>query len=192
MIRRSQASQRAFTLVEVLMSIAIMAGLAVATASAIGATTRAFRANLASTETLQHARTAMIRMAAELRSGTNHLPLTASKQLSFAAGTTVSDSGVSFYDELGRKIVYKYDVATGTLTLKIDTGATAVLARGVDAFVVRLVPLRSRESIKTGGIYDELERATLTLTLHPVDKMSDTANSLTLTQSVTPRSRLWG
>lgn len=183
--------RRGFTLVEVLMSVAILAGLAAATAAAIGASSKAFEVNLASAETLQHGRNAMLRMAAELRTGTDHLPTTAAKQTTFAAGVIVSDTGVTFKDEGGRQITYSYDAASKTLTLKVDTATAAVLARGVQSFSVRLVPFRSKDSIKTGGIFDQLSRATLTMTVSPVDAMADASNTLAMTQSITPRARMW-
>lgn len=173
------------------MSVAILAGLLVATAAAISASTRAFRGNLASAEMLQHGRNAMMRMAAELRAGSDHLPTTPGKQTTFAAGTTISDTGITFHDEDGRQITYKYDATAKTVTLKVDAAAAAVLARGVDAFSVRLVPARSKQSIKTGGIYDELAQATITMTVRPVDAYAEASATTTLTQSITPRARLW-
>lgn len=186
-----RSSRRGFTLVEVLMSVAILSLLAVATAAAIGASSKAFDANLASAESLQFGRNAMLRMAAELRTGQNHLPTTAAKQTTYASGVTVTDTGITFKDESGRQITYAYVAASKTVTLKIDAGATATLARGVQSFSVRMVPARSKDSIRTGGIFDELSRATLTMSVKAVDSYADQSAPVTLTQSITPRSRLW-
>ena len=183
--------RRGFTLVEVLMSIAIMSGLLIATAAAIGASTQAYRGNLASAEMLQHGRNAAMRMAAELRSGSNHAPTTAAKKTSYTAGSTVTDTGITFLDEGGRQITYRYDAAAQTVTLKIDAATPAILARGVQSFTVRMAPARSKQSIKTGGVYDELSRATITLTVAATGEYAENNNALTLTQSITPRARLW-
>jgi hypothetical protein len=130
-------------------------------------------------------------MAAELRTGTDQLPTTAAKQTLFAAGTIVTDTGVTFKDESGRQITYAYVAASKTLTLKVDTAVAAVLARGVESFSIRLVPGRSKDSIRTGSIFDELSRATVTMTVSPVDKLADASNTMTMTQSITPRARMW-
>lgn len=192
LISPRKRARRGFTLVEVLMSVAILAGLAAATGAAIGASTRSFHGNLAASDMLQHGRNAMMRMAAELRTGTAHWPTTAAKKTSFIAGATVTDTGVTFLDETGRQITYSYVAANKTLTLKVNAATAAVLARGVESFSVRLVPARSKESIKTGGFHDELSRVTITLTVKPSDKLADgDAPPLTLTQSITTRSRLW-
>lgn len=182
---------RGFTLVEILIAVAIMSALLMATAMAISSSVGAFEANQAATEVLQRSRLAVTRIADEVRTGTGHLPLTPGKQTSFSAGTTVSDTGLSFVDTAGRLVTYAFQPADGTVTMKVDARAPSVLVRGVDAFTVRMVPSRSPESIKTGGLYDELGRATVTITLHPTTDELESHAGLTLTQSVTPRARLW-
>jgi prepilin-type N-terminal cleavage/methylation domain-containing protein len=188
--RRHPTFRAGFTLIEVLMAVAIMASLLTATAMALKASIDAYAGNNAGADMLQHSRNAMLRMSAELRTGYDFLPTTVSKQTLFATGDTVTDTGITFKNEAGTTLVFSYDSTAKTLNLKVGTATAAVLARGVDDFNVRLVPMRSKQSVKTGGIYDELERVSLTLQLHSLAPDAP-AGTLTLTQSVTPRARLW-
>lgn len=185
-------SRRAFTLVEVLIAVTISATLLLATAAALKASVDSFSANQASADTLQRARITITRLAAQLRAGSDHLPITASKQASFIAGATVTDSGITFTDDLGQSLDYIYDADARTLRVVVDGGTPRILASHVTSFSVRMTPTRSTSSIKTGGVYDELERVTLTISLNPVVEGSEiTGQPLTLSESVTPRARLW-
>jgi hypothetical protein len=71
-----------------------------------------------------------------------------------------------------------------------------VLAYGVEDFNVRMEPMRSATSIKTGGGYDLLKRATVNITVRTMDtntQASETTGTqtLTLSASVMPRRNVW-
>ena len=67
---------------------------------------------------------------------------------------------------------------------------------GVESFTVRMEPMRSAASIRTGGPWDLMKRATFLLT---VKTTSDTAvkgegighQTVTLSASVMPRRNTW-
>lgn len=184
--------RRGFTLVEILISVAIMAVLLMATAAALQASIDSFSANQAAADTLQRGRIAMMRMSAQLRAGTDHLPSTASKQTSFIGGAAVTDTGVRFLNDADETILYRLDPTSGDLTVTVNGGTARTLASHVESFTVKLMPTRSATSIKTGGVYDEVERLTLTLALRPfVDGAELQGQSTTLSETVTPRARLW-
>lgn len=184
--------RRGFTLVEVLIAISIMAVLLLATSAALKASVDSFSANQASADTLVRARMTLSRIAQQIRSGTDHLPVTVSKQTSFLAGSTVTDTGMSLINDAGEEITFQYDTATTSLKVTVDGGTARTLASNVASFTIKLKPIRSATAIKTGGLYDELEQATVTLTLIPeVDGSQLTGQTLVLSESITPRARLW-
>lgn len=184
--------RRAFTLVEVLMAVAIASVLLLATAAALKASVDSFTANHVSADTLQRARITMMRISQQLRAGSDHEPITSAKRSSFIAGATVTDRGVSFLDDTGKAIEYVFDSTAGTLKIQVNGGAARTLASNVSAFSLRMTPARSATSIKTGGVYDELERVTISLSINPVVDGSEIhGQSVTLTESITPRARLW-
>lgn len=184
--------RRGFTLVEILIAVAIVAGLMICIAGALNACTNSFIANQAAADTLQRGRTTMIRLSQQLRAGTDHLPLTSSKQTSFVNGTTITDNGLTFRDEQDNSVRVSYDSQAKALNVQVDGGTTRRLLSNVSAFSVQMVPIRSATAIKTGGGYDELERVTVTISIDPrVDKKTLDGQTLTLSESVTPRARLW-
>ena len=190
--RSHHRARPAFTLVELLIGLAIGAVLLLAMAASMKASVDSFTANQISADTLQRARIAMLRISQELRAGTDHLPTTSARQTSFLAGTTVTDTGISFTNDRGEAVRYTYDSNAHTLTVQINGGTARRLASHVTGFDVRMDPARSAQSIKTGGVYDELERVTVTLSLNPVvDGNEISGQPVTLSNSVTPRARLW-
>ena len=186
------ARHRGFTLVEVLIAVAILSMLLLATTAALQASIDSFSANQASADTLLRGRLTMMRISQQIRAGSDHLPITLAKQTGFIAGATVTDTGVSFQSDVGEEVNYMFDSASSSLKVSVDGGTSRTLASNVSAFAVKLTPTRSATSIKTGGIFDELERANITLTLIPnVDGEQIVGQTLVLSESVTPRARLW-
>ncbi len=189
---RTHRFSRGFTLVEILIAVAIAALLFTATATAMKACVDSFTANQASADTLQRARVTMLRLSQQIRAGEDHLPVTTARQTSFIAGTTVTDSGITFIDDKGQTIRCSYNAGTQVLSIQVDGGTARTLASSVSTFTVRMVPVRSAGSIKTGGVYDELERVTITLAINPVvDGNEMLGQPVTLSESITPRARLW-
>lgn len=190
--RHGVAMGRGFTLVEVLIAVMISAVLLVATAAVLRASINSFTANQASADTLQRARITMMRISQQIRAGTDHLPATSAKQAGFLSGSTVTDSGISFVDDRGQDIDYLYDPIAATLSIRVNSGTARRLASNVSTFSVRMVPMRSPSAIKTGGVYDEVERITVTLSVNAVvDGNEMQGQSVTLSESITPRARLW-
>ncbi len=134
-------------------------------------------------------------MLADIRQSSLHAPYTASKSADFAGGSIVTDTGIQMYDPRNVLIVYRYDAANQRL-LAIVNGESYPLLEGVQNFTVTMEPMRSAESVRTGGSWDLLERATLLLTLKTNDLNSTPIEgpgglSLTLSASVMPRRNAW-
>ena len=85
------------------------------------------------------------------------------------------------YDADNRPLTYRYDVANKRL-LAVTNGTTYVMAQGVEQFQVKMEPMQSAESVKTGGGWDLLRRATITLTVR--------TNAATALPARRPASRL--
>jgi hypothetical protein len=176
----------------VLIAVAISAVLLMATGAALKASVDSYAANQASADSLQRARITMIRLSQQIRAGSEHAPATTAKLASFIAGATVTDTGILFLDDQGQAISYAYNADDAVLRVRVDGGTWRTLASHVSGFAVRMVPTRSATSIKTGGVYDELERVTITLAINPVVDGNEIAGQpLTLSESITPRARLW-
>jgi len=162
-----------------------------ATAFAMNSAMQAYSINQVQSDTMQRARIAVHRLSTYIRTCTEHSPATAAMATFFANGDTVTDTGIRLFDESDTEIAFTYDSANKRLIVTED-GNTHVLLRGVTNFRVTLQPMRSANSIKTGGGYDLLQRATITLTLRFNDDAADTTASdadqtVTLSTSVVPR-----
>jgi prepilin-type N-terminal cleavage/methylation domain-containing protein len=177
----------AFTLVELLIALAIGVVLLMATAFALDAIVRSSTVNIDSADGLQKARLAMTRVLDEIRTGHDHLPDTSARVSTFQAGTGTTDSGITFTAGDGQPLRYRYDAGAKTLSMTRGTGSAVVLARRVDAFTVQMIPSRSDSAQRVGGPYDLLTRATITLTLRPATNAPPT----TLSASVAPRQQKW-
>jgi type II secretory pathway pseudopilin PulG len=174
----------AFTLVEMIIALAISVALLTATATAIDAMTRAFNVNLAQADATAKARVAMNRMLEDIRSGVSHQPITATLQTSFAGGTVVTDTGVRFTREDGTALTYRYNATNRTIEMVSGTAAAVVLVRNIDSFTVQLRPTRSDRSVRIGGTFDLLDRCVVSMQLR-------TTVTQPLVGSVTPRRQIW-
>jgi hypothetical protein len=91
---------------------------------------------------------------------------------------------------------YVYNSTTKQLT-QIQNGSTYVLLDGVDNFQIKLEPMQSANSIKTGAMtYDLLMRATILLTVRTNSQTSSASETtgtqtITLSSSVEPRRNIW-
>lgn len=182
-------------LVEVLIALAIAATLLAATTVAIDASFKAYHVNQEQATLMQRARLAMHRMLTQIRVCAEHGPHDGSLTDDFAAGRVVSDGGIEMFDASDVLYTFWRDADTHRLIVDVD-GESHVLLEGVDDFQVKLEPMRSSTSIKTGGAYDLLKRATLVLTIRTNDATSADGETtglqtVTLSSSVMPRRNLW-
>lgn len=186
---------RGVGLAELLIALAISAMLLTATAVALDASFRAYRINQEQSSLIQRARLAIHRITTTIRQCEAHAPATSALLDDFATGQNVTDTGIAMYNDAGDLVRFSYDSVTQRLSMT-QGGTTRTLVEGVTQFQVVLEPMRSSTSVRTGGVYDLLSRATLLLT---VRNSSDTASStestgqqdITVSTSVMPRRNIW-
>ena len=190
-----RGTRRGMGLVELLIAMSISASLLTAVAVAVDACFRGYRTNQEQAILMQRTRVAQNFICTNIRTTRDHAPLNDAQRIAFDGGATVTDTGIQMID-LNEKIVrFDWDVPTRRL-LVIADGRTHVLAYGVENFTVRMEPLRSATSVTTGGGYDLLARATITLTVRTTDETAQSIESsdtltLTLSASVMPRRNVW-
>jgi hypothetical protein len=182
-------------LVETLIALSIAAALLTATAAAIDASFKAYEVNQEQSLLMQRARLAIHRILTQIRVTAEHGPHDSSLNGNFAAGTVVTDTGIEMFDADDVLYVFCHDEDTKQLTLEVD-GQHHVLLEGVEDFEVKLEPMRSPTSIKTGGGYDLLKRATILLTVKTssatsLDNETTGNQTVTLSSSVMPRRNVW-
>jgi len=181
-------------LIELLVSFAIAAALLAATAVAVDASFRSYAVNAEQAALMQQARIALHRMTSSVRATRAHAPASVSLRAEFASGATVTDTGIAMFDETGAEVVYRWDQSQRCLIAEIE-GVSHVLARGVEAFSVRMEPMRSAAALKSGGAWDLLKRAEVLLTIRTDDPAhvaeSTGAQTLTLSAAAVPRQNCW-
>ena len=194
--RRSSPRRRALSLAEVLVSLVISATLLTAVAVAIDASFKSYQVNEEQSMLTQRARLALYRMLANIRTTQLHQPYSATGIASFASGQIVTDTGISMYDNTGTETTYMYDAPSQELRA-IHGSTTYVLLEGVKAFQVKMEPMKSAESVKTGSqTYDLLMRTTMLITVATNSKTSAASETtgmqnVTLSSSVMPRRNVW-
>lgn len=192
--RRPARSTSGFTIVEVLIVLAILAALMTAIGFAIDASLKSFAVNVGHAEAVERARSASLRITADLRAATDVTPLDSEAIESFRNGNSVVDQGVSFIDAAGRSVTYRFDTAAKLLLADVDDLDPLVLARGVESFSIRLTPARSADARKAGLPHDLLDRGTLSITVRPTGgygDRTDTGVAVTLSASIAPRTNRW-
>jgi prepilin-type N-terminal cleavage/methylation domain-containing protein len=152
--------RRGMGLVELLVSLAIAASLLTATGVALNASFAAYQVNQQQATLLQSTRLTMNRILSTIRRCKLHAPDTSSQATQFAIGATVTDTGIDMFDANDVETIYRYDAANKRI-LFIAGGTTHPLLEGVESFNVTLEPMRSAESVRTGGPWDLLRRATI-------------------------------
>jgi len=188
--------RRGISLVELLIALAISAMLLTATAVAIDASFKSYRINQEQASLIQKARLAANRILANIRQTEAHAPYTTSLLANFAAGQTVTDTGIQMYDDAGTLTRYYLDATNQRLMMRTGSSTPRVLLEGVTNFSMTLEPMRSSTSIRTGGVYDLLSRATILLTVRTADNTvmnSETTGdqTVTISSSVMPRRNVW-
>jgi len=182
-------------LVETLIALTIAAALLTATAAAIDASFKAYEVNQEQSLLMQRARLAMHRILTQIRVTAEHGPHDSTLNGNFTAGTVITDTGIEMFDADDVLYAFHHDPDTQQLLLQVD-GTDHVLLEGVQTFEVKMEPMRSPTSIKTGGGYDLLKRATILLTVKTNDATSlgsetTGVQTVTLSSSVMPRRNVW-
>jgi len=182
-------------LMEMMVSLSIVAALLTATAVALDASVKAYAINQEQAGLMQQARIAVDRIAAYVRASREHSPVDANQAAAFASGLTVADNGITLFDQAGSEVSFTYDAPNKRVMATLN-GTPHVLARGVEAFVVRMEPMRSATSIKTGGSWDLLRRATILITVRTNSETSGVGETrsqqtVTLCAAVVPRQNAW-
>jgi prepilin-type N-terminal cleavage/methylation domain-containing protein len=187
-------ARRGLGLVELMISMSIVASLLTATAAAVNAAFLAYEGNQEQASLLSKARVALASISSSVRGTQLHAPDTAALRVQFAAGQTVTDTGLDMYDDADNLVRFYYDQPNKKLLVTNPSG-TFTMARGVEAFNVTLEPMRSAASIRTGGSWDLLKRATITVTVRTASSTgpgeSTGKQTLTLSGSVMPRKNAW-
>ena len=182
-------------LAEMLVALAISAALLTATAVAIDASFKAYAVNQEQSDLTQRARLAIYRITAMIRQTKEHAPCTSSMAAQFATGKTVTDTGIDMFDLAGNTVSYRYDAANKRINVVV-AGISHPLVEGVESFTVKLEPMRSPTSIKTGGAWDLLKRANLLITVKSGSSTALTGEgegrqTATMSASVMPRRNTW-
>jgi prepilin-type N-terminal cleavage/methylation domain-containing protein len=196
--------RRGVGLVELLIALAISATLLAAVGVAVHASFKAYAVNQSQAQLLQRSRLAMNRMLTYIRSTSMHLPDDDDAQTEFEEGRVVhagairmmlnASGGVIFRQNGNELQMIPFTVAGGSFI----EGTPRTLLDGVGAndFDITFEPQQSAESIKTGGKYDQLKRASITLTVRPADSTrvigeAEEGARITLSTSVMPRQNMW-
>lgn len=177
--------RRGMGLVELLIAMSIVTGLLTATAVAVHAAFKAYEVNQQQATLLSKARVSLAFITGQVRTTKLHAPDSTIKRASFSTGLTVVDDGLVMYDADDDLLRFHYDKVNKKL-LVITPKGTYTMASGVESFSVTLEPMRSANSIKTGGGWDLLKRATIQLTVRAAGD-----ETVTLSGSVMPRRNAW-
>ncbi len=188
--------RRGMGLAELLIALSITAAVLTSVGAAVNASFQAYAINQEQVRLTQAARMAMHRITSQVRTTVEHQPVTAAKITDFGKGLVVTDTGIALFTEDEQELQFTYDAPTKQLRAVDAAGTPRVLLRGVQSFSVKFEPMQSRVSKKTGGAYDLLFRATVSLTVatdgnSPDIDESVAAQTVTLTASIVPRRNLW-
>ena len=187
--------RRGVGLAEMLVALAISAALLSAVAVAIDASFKAYRINQEHSDLTQRARLAVHRITTMIRQTESHAPTTAGLAATFATGGTVTDTGIDMFDLNNVPITFKFEPANQRI-VAIVNGRTHPLCEGVIGFSLRMEPMRSPRSIRSGGSWDLLRRATILITVRSTAETALKGEGLgdqqvTLSASVMPRRNAW-
>jgi len=193
---RGRTRAHGIGLVELLLALAISAAILVAVAYAVDISFRTYSVNQEQVTLMQRVRLCMYRVLTQIRTTEAHQPLSAAALADFKAGRIATDTGIVMMDDAGNQTMYKYDAATKTVTCMDPAGDEFIAVRGVEVFTVKFEPMRSVKSQRTGGAYDLLMRATITMTVKTTGQSSDVDEKfaeqvVTLSSSVVPRCNFW-
>lgn len=190
-----EKKRRGLGLAEMMIALVISALLLTATAAALDSSFKAYAINQEQSTLMQSARVAMNRITSTIRLSDTHAPLNNTPLGSFMVGTTVTDTGISMYDETDTLITFKYDSANKKV-ICVNGTSEHVMLEGVEQFDVVLEPMRSPSSVKTAGSYDLLRRAIITIGIKTNANTAGVGEStgqqiVTLSAAVAPRKNAW-
>jgi len=194
-VRSRQRRNAGLGLVELLVALAISAALLTAVAVATDSSFKAYAINEEQSGLTQRARLCMHRMLTYMRTCKEHQPITDTEVTRFSQGVIVTDIGVSMFTEDGRQLDFEYDAPNRKLML-VENGVSRELLHGVEAFYVKMEPMKSPSAIRGGTGYDLLRRATILLTIKTSGQSADidedaNSNIVTMSCSVMPRRNTW-
>jgi Tfp pilus assembly protein PilE len=195
MKRRQSNRHHGLGLFELMICLVINATLLTAIGVAVNASSQSYQINQEQASLTQRARLAMNRILSQIRNTSQHSPETPSVATQFAGGAIVTDTGVQMIDLNGNLVDYHYDAVNQQL-LRKSNGTSYIMLHGATAFSVTLQPMQSATSLKTGGSFDLLQRAVITLSVKTVGNTAnatETTNTqtVTLSSSVMPRKNVW-
>jgi hypothetical protein len=183
--------------VELLLALSISASVLVAVAYAVDVSFKSYSINQEQTSLMQRARITVHRISTQIRTTKFHQPVNPTPVADFKAGRIATDTGIRILDDSGLETSYKYDPAAKVINCVDFDGNEFVAVRGVEAFSVKFEPMKSAESLRSGGVYDLLMRATISVTVRDsergmdVSKQAAATQIVTLTASVVPRCNVW-
>ena len=182
--------RRGFSLVEMLIALAISAALLVAGLSALVASFRAYQATTEQASTHVVGRVIMHRVLALIRNGVDFGPLPEDARERF-----VNSDEIIFVDDGGREIAVRLDRATSQLLLSIDAGHEQLLLEGVRGPTDTQGAAVGAFSLEFSN-GSRLVRASLDLTVDADDNASltlegDEVVPIRLIGSAAPRKLMW-
>lgn len=192
--------RRGVSMVELLIALAIAASLLTATAVAIQASFDTYQANQEHATGMQRARLALNRILAQIRTTQSHQPLSTAACRDFVKGTVTTDTGITMFTDDTSGVTFQlvegqllhtpFSIVDGA----VSNGTSHVLLSDVQQFTVTFESQASADSIRQYGygVYDQLRRATITLTVRAPASLDSTGKqSITLSASVMPRRNLY-
>jgi prepilin-type N-terminal cleavage/methylation domain-containing protein len=201
--RRTLHRRRGVGLVELLVALAISATLLTAVAAAVDASFKAYSVNQSNAQLMQRARLAMNRITSSIRATSDHLPDDDDAQDDFESGLITQASSIRMLLDDTNGVIYRqagnqlqmipFTIAGNVLT----EGTAHVLVDGVGAgdFQITFEPQKSIQASKVGGVYDQLRRASIVLTVRTSANNSTVGEeqnqSVTLSGSIMPRKNIW-
>jgi type II secretory pathway pseudopilin PulG len=178
-------------LVEMLISLVIVSTLLLATGVALTSAVSAYNVNSEHSMVTQNARVTMHRIVTAMRTSEYHAPDDVWLASAFAAGTTVTGSGAAMLDPEGTEVIFRHD-STKKQILAIVNGTSRVMANGVESFTITMEPMKSDVAARTGGGWDLLKRASVSITMYSTDPgANNTKQRVTLVASATARRNAW-
>ena len=194
--RRSRGPRAGMAVIELLIALSIGSMVLVAVAYCVDSAFRAYSINQEQSDLMQRSRLAMHRILTAIRTTDAHIPVDAAAKSAFEDGIVVSDKAIDMIDINNRHVGFEFDPANGTLIATDKSGMEYVLLRGVENFEVKFEPMKTQQSLRAGGNYDRLLRATIRLTVRTSGNAVDVdetvgAQRVTLSSSAVPRRNVW-